>query len=316
MKVGLILYSVRDEMAKDPMATVEAVAKMGYKNIEVCNHNAIADSGIGFGVDALPLKAAFDKFGSKVVSAHIFPLEKADLDAVIDYEQKLGNRNIVNPMGKFTTLDDLLRQCEEFNRVGKKLHENGMTYLYHNHHQEYKTFGGKTILDIICENTDPDYLSLELDTFWTMRGGHDPAKTLEHFGKRVKLVHQKDFAWDSMAPINLVGLTPEEIEMQAGEVMGMNGDDDYAKNGGRHEEGDTKKSNFMKNVPPEVANTAFAEVGTGIMNIQAIIDAANQYTNAEYLILEQDYTRLPTQFDSIAKSMEAFHRFNGISWEA
>ena len=73
LKVGLILYSVRGEMERDPIGTVERVAQMGYKNIEVCNHNAIADPGCGFGVDAPVLKAAFDRFGAKVVSAHVFP---------------------------------------------------------------------------------------------------------------------------------------------------------------------------------------------------------------------------------------------------
>ena len=51
IKVGLILYSVRGEMEHDPIGTVERVAQMGYKNIEVCNHNAIQDPGCGFGVD-------------------------------------------------------------------------------------------------------------------------------------------------------------------------------------------------------------------------------------------------------------------------
>lgn len=41
LKVGLILYSVREEMEKDPIATVERVGQLGYKNIEVCNHNSI-----------------------------------------------------------------------------------------------------------------------------------------------------------------------------------------------------------------------------------------------------------------------------------
>lgn len=46
LKVGLILYSVREEMAKDPIATVRKVAALGYKNIEVCNHNAMEESGV------------------------------------------------------------------------------------------------------------------------------------------------------------------------------------------------------------------------------------------------------------------------------
>lgn len=177
-------------------------------------------------------------------------------------------------MGRFTTYDDLMQQCEYFNKIGKICREEGFTYLYHNHQHEYRTFNGKSILDIIVENTDPNYLSLELDTFWTMRAGLNPVDMLKHFGKRIKLIHQKDFAWDSLAPINLNGLTPEDI-----------------------------------------ASSAFAEIGTGIMPIQSIIDAANTYTDAGYIILEQDFTRMSSEIDSVAKSMEAFKKFTGISWD-
>ena len=308
LKVGLILYSVRAEMEKDPIGTAEKVGRLGYKNLEVCNHNAIHVPGCGFGVSAEELKATFDRFGSKVVSAHIFPFEKSDVPAVLTYNQTLGNRNIVNPMGRFTTYDDLMRQCEYFNKMGKICHEEGMTYLYHNHDHEFRTFQGKAILDLIVEHTDPDYLSLELDTFWTMRAGLCPMEQLKHFGKRVKLVHQKDFAWDSMAPINNIGLTPEEREMKPGESVGLGGDSEYAKNGGAYSKEELEQQS-------RVRNTAFAEIGTGIMPIQKIIDAANEYTDAEYIILEQDYTRLPTQIASIEKSMEAFRRFQGLSWD-
>ena len=310
MKIGLILYSVRNEMEQDAIGTVEKVAELGYKNIEVCNHNAINDPGCGFGVEAKALKETFDKFGSQVISAHIFPFEKSDIPAVLEYNRVLRNTNIVNPMGRFTTYDDLMRQCEYFNKMGKICREAGMNYLYHNHNHEFRTFQGKSILDLIVENTDPQYLSLELDTFWTMRAGLDPVEQLKHFGKRVKLVHQKDFAWDSLVPINLNGLTPEEREMKPEEATGINGDSNYAKSGGKHlnEAEAIEKARVA-------ANRAFAEIGTGIMKIQDIIDTAEAYTDAEYMILEQDYTRMPSQIESVAKSMEAFRKFEHISWE-
>ena len=292
LKVGLILYSVRQAMAQDTLGTVEAVAKLGYRYIEVCNHNADKDPGCGFGVDAGALKETFDRFGSQVVSAHIHPLDQCDLKAVLAYNRALGNRNIVNPMAHFDTYDQLMRQCEDFNRIGKLCREEGMTYLYHNHCHEFRTFGGKPILDWIVENTDPEYLSLELDTFWTMRGGVSPVEQLRHYGSRVKLVHQKDFAWDSLSPINLVGITPEQRELAPGETASLR-------------------------IPEEerpVYNTAFTEIGTGIMPIQAIIDAANEYTDAEYIILEQDATRMPSELDSVRRSMEGFRKFTGISW--
>lgn len=309
LKVGLILYSVREEMAKDPLAAVERVAGLGYRHLEVCNHNAIKDPGCGFGVSADTLKASFDKLGAQVVSAHIFPMEKADLKAVFQYNRTLGNGNIVNPMGRFTTYDDLMHQCEFFNKVGKACHEGDFTFLYHNHDHEFRTFNGKSILDYIVENTDPQYLSLELDTFWVMRAGFSPVEMLKHFGKRVKLVHQKDFAWDSLAPINTIGLKPEDYEMKPGESAGIDGGSDYAKNGGKHviTEVDAAQARYIR-------STAFTEIGMGIMPIQEIIDAANAYTSAEYIILEQDATRMESQFASVQRSMQGFRQFKGIEW--
>ena len=306
LKVGLILYSVRDMMAEDPMGTIEAVAKLGYKNIEVCNHNAAEDNGCGFGLEAADMKAKFDEYGSKVISAHIDPFEKADLPKVIEYEQVLGNKNIVYPMGNFADYDDLMQHIELFNKAGKTLAENGMRLLYHNHFHEFRTYKGKRVLDYIAENTDPDYVGLELDTFWTMRAGEDPIGILKHFGSRIKLVHQKDFAIDAMIPINLNGIVPEDYEQKEGEPLA----DFFA--------------GLMKAVPAgagsreaamRITSSAFTEIGKGIMPIQKIIDTAAEYTDAEYIILEQDYTRMPTQIDSVACSMESFRQFNNISWE-
>jgi sugar phosphate isomerase/epimerase len=311
MKVGLILYSVRDEMARDPLATVEAVTKMGYRNIEICNHNANRDSGCGFGVPAEELKTVLDGYGAKVVSAHIFPFQNSNMKAVLEYNRTLGNRFIVNPMGHFTSYDDLMRQCEVFNANGKVCAEAGMTYLYHNHHHEFFTFDGKPILDIIAENTDPAYLSFELDVFWVMRAGMDPVAQLKHLGKRVKLVHQKDFAWDSLSPINLIGVTPEARAMRPGQSVGLNPRIADTVPGSPEFNALMEESPDFKKTDP----TVFTEIGSGIMPIQAIIDTAIAHTDAQYILLEQDLTRMPSQLQSVTKSMEGFRKYTNISWD-
>ena len=310
LKVGLILYSVREEMARDPLATVSRVGELGYKFVETCNHNAIKDPGCGFGIPAPELKAAFDRFGTKIISTHVFPLERADLKAVVAYNKAVGNSRLVNPMGSFSTYDDLMRQCEQFNALGRQLREEGMTFLYHNHQFEYRTFRGKMILDILRENTDLQNMSFELDTFWTMRGGLDPVDVIRRFGRRIALIHQKDFAWDALQPINLIGLTPEEREMRDGETVGMNGSSAYAKNGGRR----TASTDADMAEERRRGDSCFTEIGDGIMKIQEIIDAAEACTNAEYIILEQDHARLPSQLESIARSMQGFRKFRNIEW--
>ena len=307
LKVGLILYSVRDMMAQDPLGTVEAVAKLGYKNIEVCNHNAAEDPGCGFGLPAEAIRDKFEEYGSRVVSAHVDPLLQADLDQVIAYEKILGNRYLVNPMGRFATYDDLMQQIGIFNRIGRRLQEDGMMLLYHNHYQEYHTYKGKAVLDIIMENTDPAWMGMELDTFWTMRAGRDPIEMLKHFGSRIKLVHQKDFAWDAVVPINVNGIRPEDWEQKPGQPLAVFGPGVYRRPPDQEEDPEGARRDY---------NSAFTEIGDGIMPIQKIIDTAAEHTAAEYIILEQDATRMPTQLDSITRSMESFRQFRNISWDS
>ena len=62
-------------------------------------------------------------------------------------------------------------------------------------------------------------------------------------------------------------------------------------------------------------SSAFTEIGDGIMNIQGIIDTANEFCASEYIILEQDATRLPTTLDSITRSMVSFKKYKNISWD-
>ena len=65
----------------------------------------------------------------------------------------------------------------------------------------------------------------------------------------------------------------------------------------------------------ETKEEDFAEIGTGIMEIQDIISCANEIGAADYIILEQDYTSMSDEIESIKASMAAFRRFEGIDWE-
>lgn len=119
---------------------------------------------------------------------------------------------------------------------------------------------------------------------------------------------KKYFAWDSIVPINLNGLTDEERELKQGESVGWDSRSFFGKNGEMLMDEEESEEELRE-------NTAFAEIGEGIMQIQEIIDAANKYSSAEYCILEQDSTRMESQMASIAKSMESFRRFSGIIWD-
>ena len=290
LQVGIQLYSVRQNMALDPLATIEAVGKAGYRYIELANHAADRDPGCGFGVPAKDLKATLDRLGMGVAASHISPASGSmvnitddDLARVIDYHAAIGSGAIVEAICFVASRDEVLRNCERYNYLGEKIRAGGLEFLYHNHYMEFQHFGDEMVLETILANTDPQYLNLELDSYWALRGGVDPVAFLDQYGARVRLLHQKDFPADCGKPMNLLQVVGEQ------NVIDMNV--------------------FTGSYTPQ----EFTEIGDGVIDIQAIIDKANAIGQAKFIILEQDYTQ-KTEMQSIARSMQSFQRFSGLRW--
>ena len=93
---------------------------------------------------------------------------------------------------KTFNIDDAKKAVEDFNTVGKILKENGITFCYHDHGYEFGPYGDGTLFDYIVQNTNPKYVSFEMDIMWTFHGGGDPAKLLYKYKGRWKLAHLKD----------------------------------------------------------------------------------------------------------------------------
>ena len=228
------------------------------------------------------MNALLAETGAKLISGHVRPINEDTIDALIEYHKKVGTKYIGQSSDFYKSYEHLLERCEYYNWVGKKLAENGMQFLVHNHYHEFQKINGREVLYHIMDNTDPNYVSFELDTFWAMRGGMDPIEVMKTLGSRLKLVHQKDFSKTSTTPINLWTIKDPEVLIS--------------------------QETFGGAAQP----TDFCEIGTGIMDIQSIIDAANEL-GAEYIVLEQDWTQL-TQLESVEISMNAFKKFEGLDW--
>ncbi len=284
LKVGIQLYSVRKTMARDPLGTIRKVAEAGYKYLETANHKALEDDGVGFGVSAEELNGLLAGSGSRIISAHIFPFNDDNYKRVVEYNRKIGNRILVYPMETYRDYDDVMRKVQYYEKMGKIAAEEGMIFLYHNHYQEFQKFNGRTVMDLIVENTDPDHVNLELDTFWTLRGGYDPVEMMDYFGTRIRMLHQKDLSKETSTPVNMFDVVGEDTYITR-EVFGQ-----YK------------------------CNDDFTEIGYGRMDIQSIIDKALELGSIEYIVLEQDATKLE-ELESIKRSMEGFRRFRGICWE-
>ncbi len=288
IRIGLQLYSVRNTLKADPWKTLEDIAAAGFVYLEAANHNARNDPGVGFGVSASDMRSALENLGLKIVGCHVNPLDLAILPGVLDYQAELGNTQIGCDIEfyPYNDRDYVLRRAEAFNHVGEMCRERGMNFYYHNHFQEFQKFGDEFVYEIVLDNTDPDLVKIEMDTFWMYRGGVDPLPWMDCYADRIVLLHQKDFPADAPQPLNLydgVVSTTENIDMSV----------------------------FDQRKDPR----CFVEIGTGILPIQDIIDKAASLPNLEYMILEQDHTQM-VELDSIRTSREAFaSNYTGISWD-
>ncbi len=287
VRIGLQLYSVRQSLASDPWKALAEIAQAGFTRLEAANHNARNDPGVGFGVRAPELRNRLGELGLSIVGCHINPLHLDILPRALDYQAELGNTQIgcdieFYPYGD---RDFVLRRCETFNQVGELARERGMRFYYHNHFQEFQRFGDDYVYDLILANTDPSLVFLQIDTYWVYRGGQDPIEWMNRFPDRVILLHQKDFPANAPQPLNLYDgvVSPmENIDMAVFEE---------------------RKSALC-----------FTEIGTGVLPIQDIVDAAANLPNLDYMFLEQDHTRLP-EIESIRRSHDAFSaKFTGIAW--
>lgn len=120
---------------------------------------------------------------------------------------------IPHTKGNFT-IDNAKKAVEDFNKIGKVMKENGLTFCYHDHGYEFQPYGKGTLMDYIIQNTNPDYVSFEMDILWTIHGGEDPVKLLKKYKSRWKLMHLKDLKKGVKG--DLTGGTPAENDVVLG----------------------------------------------------------------------------------------------------
>ena len=185
--IGLQLYSLRAQFAKDVPATLDQVRGFGIKYVELA------------GTYQLPpekFREQLEAKGLKAVSAH-FPFERFrdDLEGVIREAKALGLQYVgcawIQHQGAFD--EKTCRQAiAVFNRAGEALAKQGMKFFYHTHGYEFEPHGGGTLFDLLMTETKPEFVSCEMDVFWIVHPGQDPVKMLNKYGSRFQLMHVKD----------------------------------------------------------------------------------------------------------------------------
>ena len=192
-KIGLQLYSLRDETAKDFCGTVEKVAKMGYTGVEFAGYG---------GLKPAQLKKLLDDNGLEACGTHfgMLPKTDAELDAEIEMALTLGYKYLVCPYHGMKTHDDALRFAEIMNETAAKLRPHGLQLGYHNHAHEFVVDGGEILMETVLKNTEPDVFA-EFDVFWVAYAGYDPARFVKKYANRQPLMHLKELGPDRKANV-------------------------------------------------------------------------------------------------------------------
>ena len=200
--VGVQLYSIRDEMKKDPLGNLKQLAAMGYKNVEHANYVERKF----YGHSAVEFKKVLDGFGLKMPSGHTvmgkqhWDEGKKDFTDLWKYTVEdaatVGQQVVISPWLDATlrtTEDDLKRYMEVFNKSGELCKKSGMKFGYHNHDFEFtQKFNGVTVYDLILKNTDPALVTQQLDIGNLYNGGVTAMEVMKGWPGRFESMHVKD----------------------------------------------------------------------------------------------------------------------------
>ena len=197
--IGLELYSVRTELAKDLPNTLRTVADMGYKDVEFYSPYQAWTFPY-----AKTVRARLDDLGVRCYSTHnsaaaVTPGES--MDHAIELNQILGTRHIIlaSPPGNVKTAEDWKRFCGQLTSVVETLKPHGLTAGFHNHLIEWSPLPeGPRIMDIVAANTPPEFV-LQLDVGTCLEAGVDPVAWMKSNPGRIKSLHLKDWAPGSEA---------------------------------------------------------------------------------------------------------------------
>lgn len=184
---GLQLYTLRDDMPKDPQGVLKQVAAFGYKQIEGYE----GPKGIYWGMSNKEFKKFADGLGITMISTHC--------DINKNFEQKaaeaaeIGMKYLICPyIGAQKTLDDYKRYADQFNKCGDVCKQNGIRFAYHNHGYTFTALDGVMPQDTLMQNTNADTVDYEMDIYWVATPGEDPIAWLKKYPNRFRLCHVKD----------------------------------------------------------------------------------------------------------------------------
>ena len=196
-KLGFQLYTIRDYYRDNDNATEETLID-ALTRLKAAGYDEVQTAGFGNIIPEEKFPEIFKETGFTVQGTHW------DTDEIFNNPEEamrkhveMFNTKIMGiasvPAFARADMDSLKKFIKDINAVAQKVKEHGFKISVHNHHWEFvKLDGKKTILEYLVEETDPDVISICLDTHWVQRGGGNPTTWIEKLKDRIDVLHLKD----------------------------------------------------------------------------------------------------------------------------
>ncbi|MGF7046584.1 sugar phosphate isomerase/epimerase [Paenibacillus sp. DS2015] len=186
------MYTLRDftKTAEDLRSSFQKLAAIGYQAVQI--------SGIG-PIDPQLVKTYAEESGLTLCATHV-PWDRLvnDLDALAQ-QHKLWDCKYIGlgglPQEYRTSLEGYRTFAKLVSGIARKLKEEyGLQFIYHNHDFEFERFDDLTGMDVLLNETDPEFVGFELDLYWVQSGGGNPVEWIRKVNGRMQVVHLKDMA--------------------------------------------------------------------------------------------------------------------------
>ncbi len=187
--VGLQLYTVRDDCAKDFPGTIKKVAQLGFTGVEFAGY---------YGRTAQEVRQMLDENKLKCYGTHIGldALMPENFEKTVEFNKVIGNSFLIVaslPHERMSTRAAIFETAKVFNEISQKLLKHKMLLGFHNHAAEFRTVEGELIFDTFFKNTDKR-VAIQFDTGNAMSAGYQPTPFMEKYPKRVLSSHVKEFS--------------------------------------------------------------------------------------------------------------------------
>lgn len=186
-KVGVQLYTLRNELQKDFEGVIGKVAAIGYQQLEFAGY---------YNRKPEQIKALLTQHKLEAPSAHVAINQLRDnLDEAVATAQTVGHKLVICPYlvpNERKTLADYKNHAATLNQAAAAFKKVGIEFGYHNHDFEFMPLEGKVPMDLLLAETDPKLVKLELDLYWITAAKQDPLAFIAKHPGRIVAFHVKD----------------------------------------------------------------------------------------------------------------------------